>query len=205
MRSVLLASIAIITAAAVLVVTLDGNGAEAQGTVGVDAGNNYFCDPSFDGDVCDTTVTAGDTVIWTGVAGFHTVTECDASFSECPPSGGFASEAITQGVTYSHVFTTPGTYPYRCDVHPGEMRGRIIVLEVTPSPSPTVAPTAGPTADPTQPSVATTAPANTAAVVPSGGGPGAQAANTPALAALISGGMLAALAAAAAVSVARRR
>lgn len=60
----------------------------------------------------------GDTVVWTNkddVA--HTVTAL---------GGAFDSGAIDPGKTYRFVFAKPGTYPYRCAVHP-EMRATIMV------------------------------------------------------------------------------
>lgn len=125
-------------------------------TVGVDGGNNWFCSEDFEDGVCTTTVIAGDTVTWTMVAGTHTVTECDPSFTECPPTGGFASDILLTGDTFSQVFPSEGVFPYRCELHPSDMRGSITVLEPTPTAAPTASPTpvpsgqtAGPTAVPT--------------------------------------------------------
>ncbi len=64
------------------------------------------------------TVRAGDTIVWTDrddVA--HTVTAL---------GNGFDSGAVEPGHTYRHRFTKPGTYAYRCSLHP-EMRGTILV------------------------------------------------------------------------------
>jgi len=44
----------------------------------IDTGNFWFCDPSFQGSVCDTTIQVGDTVTWNWVEGTHTTTECGA-------------------------------------------------------------------------------------------------------------------------------
>jgi plastocyanin len=38
---------------------------------------------------------------------------------------GFQSEVMREG-TFTHTFSTPGTYDYRCTLH-GQMKGRVIV------------------------------------------------------------------------------
>lgn len=65
------------------------------------------------------TVSAGDTVTWTNSdSAPHTVTS---------DSGGeLASGTIAAGGTFSHTFTTPGTYTYHCNFHP-RMTGTILV------------------------------------------------------------------------------
>ncbi|MCW3127521.1 MAG: Copper binding protein plastocyanin/azurin family, partial [Bacteroidetes bacterium] len=40
--------------------------------------------------------------------------------------GSFASPTMGGGATYSHQFTTAGTYTYSCTFHPG-MNGTVIV------------------------------------------------------------------------------
>ena len=64
------------------------------------------------------TITVGTTVEW---ANFdktpHTVTALDGSFD---------SGEVPEGSTYSHTFTKPGTYKYRCKFHKG-MTGTIFV------------------------------------------------------------------------------
>jgi plastocyanin len=64
------------------------------------------------------TVTAGTAVTWTNKdAVTHNVTSNPALFS----SGG-----LVQGATYSFTFATPGTYSYKCTIHPS-MTGTVIV------------------------------------------------------------------------------
>jgi plastocyanin len=126
---------------ALVALTLAASSASAAG-VSVEAGSNYFCSVSFDGSVCETDITAGDTVTWNVVAGSHTVTECSAGFAACPPSGGFDSGILIDGQTFSHTYDVPGTYPYRCELHTSEMLGTIIVTAATPSPSPRPTPIA---------------------------------------------------------------
>lgn len=56
------------------------------------------------------TVTAGTTVTWTNKDGVaHTVTSTTSLFD---------SGSISAGGTYSHTFSTAGTFPYLCTVHP---------------------------------------------------------------------------------------
>ncbi len=69
------------------------------------------------------TVAVGTTVTWTnhdGVA--HTVT----SGAPGSPSGAFSSGNLAQNGTFSHTFTTAGSFPYFCAIHTG-MRGTIVV------------------------------------------------------------------------------
>jgi len=64
------------------------------------------------------TVTAGTTITWTnndGVA--HTVTS---------NTGLFDSGTINPGGTYSHLFSTAGTFPYKCTIHPS-MTASVVV------------------------------------------------------------------------------
>jgi plastocyanin len=55
------------------------------------------------------TITAGTTVTWTNKDGVdHTVTS---------NTGLFDSGSISTNGTFSHTFTTAGTYPYHCKIH----------------------------------------------------------------------------------------
>ncbi len=81
------------------------------------------------------TVSPGEAVIW-NFNEFHTSTSDTASGPEVWDSGFLSSG------TFSHAFTTPGTYPYYCAVHsfPGgtAMNGVVQVVGggVTPTPTP---------------------------------------------------------------------
>src|SRR5574341_2229424 len=97
MRSALVvAALTVALAASAAILTSGPDGARAAQT-NIDVGNFYFCDPSFGGAVCETTITAGDTVVWSVTAGSHTVTECASDYTGCPPAGGFDSGALSQG------------------------------------------------------------------------------------------------------------
>jgi plastocyanin len=56
------------------------------------------------------TVRVGATVTWTNKdADPHTVTARDKAFG---------SPTLTTGQSFSHTFSTPGSYPYLCTIHP---------------------------------------------------------------------------------------
>ena len=65
------------------------------------------------------TVEAGDTVTWTfddkGIS--HDVVADDGSFK---------SEVMDSG-RFRHTFERPGTFPYKCSLHPTQMTGTITV------------------------------------------------------------------------------
>jgi plastocyanin len=64
------------------------------------------------------TVAVNATVKWTNKDGFaHTVTS---------DAGLFDSGTIASNGTYSHQFTTAGTYPFHCSIH-SSMTGRVVV------------------------------------------------------------------------------
>src|SRR3990172_517710 len=113
------------------------------------------------------TLTVVFTVTWNNVSGFHTFTECDDTFSTCPPAGGFDSGNLLTGNSFSHTFDSPGAFEYLCSFHPTDMRGRITV-QAAPTATPTPVPTAAPsgTAAPTSPG-ASPAPGS----LPRAGGP----------------------------------
>ena len=144
--------------------------AGAQETVSVAVGDIWFCDASFQDGVCDTVIDVGDTVVWdfSGTELPHTTTECGASCDTPASSPAWDSGAIAGGgETFEFTFTEPGTYLYRCAIHPFTQRGQIIVqgapttATVTPPPSPTASEETPPpaTAAPTTISPATPPPA----------------------------------------------
>lgn len=65
------------------------------------------------------TVEAGDTVTWKfddqGIS--HDVVADDNSFKS----------EIMQSGTYKYTFDAPGTYPYKCTLHPNAMKGAVVV------------------------------------------------------------------------------
>ena len=79
------------------------------------------------------TIRVGDTVQWSWSSSGHTVTsgsQCSADGQFCSPSDSNCAGAplSNQGATYSHTFSTAGTFPYFCIPHCGlGMVGTIVV------------------------------------------------------------------------------
>ncbi|HEV8231257.1 MAG TPA: plastocyanin/azurin family copper-binding protein [Thermoanaerobaculia bacterium] len=97
------------------------------------------------------TVAPGEAVIWNFLA-LHSSTSDTQTGPEVWDSG------VLSSGTFSHVFNTPGTYPYYCTVHsvPGgtAMNGVVVVSGVGATPTPTATvflPSATPTPTPTSP------------------------------------------------------
>lgn len=104
--------------------------AAAQETVGVAVGDIWFCDASFQSGVCDTVIDVGDTVVWdfNDAVLPHTATDCgDSCDTPASPPDWDSGFIEGGGGTYEYTFTEPGTYLYRCEIHPFTMRGQIIV------------------------------------------------------------------------------
>ncbi len=147
----------------------------SDGTAGVEAGNNYFCDPAVGNDAdpavyCEATVHVGDSVQWDNIEGFHDVTECGSSWNKFDgvatcAGADWASGFMPAGASFTQPFDTAGTYDYLCQIHGLSMKGRIIVLSTT-TPTPTSAPTATPTPSVTTTPTATQAPTPTATPTP---------------------------------------
>jgi plastocyanin len=151
MRSILVLAAFTLAALGFSAWSLSPGGAAAEDQT-VDTGNLYFCSPQFQDAVCETAINTGDTVTWNVSAGFHTVTECDENFAVCPPSGGFDSDQLAEGDTYSQTFAQPGSFEYYCAFHPTQMRGviQVAAAQATPTAAPTT-------------------PGGTATLVPAGG------------------------------------
>lgn len=67
------------------------------------------------------TVQAGTTVTWTNQDSVPHAIAPDAGFP-APVS----SDSLPRGASYRFTFTSPGTYPYHCAIHPS-MKGTVIV------------------------------------------------------------------------------
>ena len=88
------------------------------------------------------TVAPGTTVTWTmkdSPPTKHTVTSYD---------GSWGSPDLSLNQTYSHTFSSPGTYGYHCNIH-SYMTGTITVSGATPTPTPTPTHHTTPTPTPT--------------------------------------------------------
>ena len=200
----------------------------AQPAAIVNVGNFWFCDTGHIGQVCSTTVTAGDAVEWRWVAyGGHTVTECAGDLGACPEPHLWDSGPMAAG-SFVFTFDTPGTYVYRCQLHPTLMLGSVTVLAAAPTPSPEPSPAPPPTLAPSpvpaesqttpqtvasataspqaSPPAAMPTPAAQPSAVPSGGAvPPADGGATLSWLAVVGGGMMVAAAAVIAARGLRRR
>jgi plastocyanin len=67
-------------------------------------------------------VTAGTTVTWDFLSGTHNVTSGTAPTSD----GAYASPTQTSG-TFTHPYSTAGTYHYFCTIHGTMMTGTVTV------------------------------------------------------------------------------
>jgi hypothetical protein len=102
--------------------------------VNVGAGGAYrFIDAVSGGNT--TTIHVGDTVKWMFPSQtFHSATSgiCTAAGGYyddggCTPDGSFDSGQLYAGQSYSHTFTTAGSYRYYCSVHGAMMTGTVQV------------------------------------------------------------------------------
>ena len=121
-------------------------------------------------------IRVGDKVTWVASGDPHTVSSgtpgaIDNRFPDHPASVGF----LVTGQTFTTTFTSAGTYPYFCEVHPEQMTGTVKVLVAStpaptarPTPRPTRAPTAAPSTRPpvTAAPTPTSAPTSTPSSVP---------------------------------------
>jgi len=143
---------------------------------------------------CDAQIHVGDTITWITAppaAGQpHSVTECtDNNFNTCganvDPNNPIGDSGVlfpfpNQWPSAAVQFTSPGTYYYRCEVHPFNMRGRVVVAQApaatpsptpAPTPSPPPAATLSPSGAGSPSAAAATSPTATPASVAAGGGP----------------------------------
>ena len=104
------------------------------------------------------TIQVGDTVEWVWGSSDHSST----SGTPGAPDGLWDSGILNIGATFSHTFTTAGTFAYFCEVHGSccRMIGSVTVSAPTPTPTPTPSPTTtpSPTASPTPSPTATPSP-----------------------------------------------
>jgi plastocyanin len=88
---------------------------------------------------CTSTVHETDSVVWIAPAPLavnpHTVTECtDATYSSCGPGIASPNPIEDSGARYQPgwpyvvQFNDPGTFYYRCEIHPTVMRGVVEVI-----------------------------------------------------------------------------
>jgi len=106
----------------------------AAATTTVPVGDYWFCNSTFEGSLCETTVTVGDTVVWdfSGSTVQHTSTACGSSCSSPASAPAWDSGTMTGG-TFQFTFAQAGTYLYHCELHPDLMQGRIVVQGAAPT------------------------------------------------------------------------
>lgn len=80
------------------------------------------------------TINAGDTVTW---ANADTTQHTSTSGTAGTPDGKWDSGFLNRGGTFSHTFSTAGTFPYYCIPHASFMQGSVVVQGAAASP-PTV-------------------------------------------------------------------
>lgn len=113
-------TLAVIAGVVFLVIALGVQGAQSQQPPTVTIRGSSFQPPTL-----RVTLSGGrQEVRWVnndGVA--HTVTADNNAFD---------SGALGGGVTFAFTFTSPGTYPYHCEIHNG-MRGQVVVEQSSAS------------------------------------------------------------------------
>src|SRR6476620_10140383 len=88
------------------------------------------------------TIHPGDQVKWTWASDGHSTT----SGSPGMPNGIWDSGIHNHGATFTHTFSSAGTFPYYCTPHGGccGMVGTVMVVNASPTPNPTPTPSATP-------------------------------------------------------------
>jgi plastocyanin len=100
----------LVVAAIALALTGCGGEGNARSDATVDAADFRF-------EPATKRIKAGDPVEWVNAGHTdHTI-----------KGPGFFSRAVDPGGRYSHRFTRAGDYEYVCTLHPGQMRGRVVV------------------------------------------------------------------------------
>jgi plastocyanin len=117
------------------------------------------------------TISAGTTVVWSNKDSTdHAPVSDTGAWDAGDVPGGTNSPGI--------VFSTPGTFPYHCAIHP-DMLGTIVVTGSVSAPTATPTPPAPPTAIPTVVPTSTPVPTLGTTAVPATATPAPTATNTP--------------------------
>jgi plastocyanin len=75
------------------------------------------------------TIHVGQTVMWRNDDTVpHTTTSGSCPNGVCAPMPGWDSGTLNPGQSFSHQFTTMGTFPYYCRIHGAMMQGTIVVM-----------------------------------------------------------------------------
>lgn len=103
----------------------------AGGVCVVEVGDIWFCDAAFQGEVCPSSIVAGETVRWeypSSGGTMHTTTDCGSDCLYPTASPLWDSGTLNPGEDFEFTFATPGTYNYYCQIHPSQ-QGVIRVLD----------------------------------------------------------------------------
>ncbi len=87
-------------------------------------------------------IQAGESVVWRWEASLHTVTAVDGSFDSDRECGTAVRDCRAAGNVFTHTFSKPGLYAYRCKVQP-VMVGRVEVVEAKAQEPPPPPPAGG--------------------------------------------------------------
>ncbi len=118
-HAVRIRSVAALLAAAFVLTMASGGPALAAS---VTIGDNFYSPNSV-------TISVGQSVPWTYISGstIHSVTADNGSFNSSPGCPGDVNACMHPGDSYSHTFSTAGTFSYHCLVHGFAMSGTVVV------------------------------------------------------------------------------
>jgi plastocyanin len=153
-------AVVLVLAAAVLLFAgrgHDGATARAAANVTITA-RDFFWSPD------NVDIQVGDSVTWTNAQGFHNVVLGDSRQNQ----PGFPNDP-SWNPPPKVTFTTPGSYTFFCEVHPG-MTGTVNVAGGEPTPTPTPTPTVTPSVPPPGSGPADTTPPTVSGVNVTGAG-----------------------------------
>lgn len=125
-RPAIFAMLVVLVALAGAALLGQADSAQAAQTT-IEVGDFWFCDSMHSGSVCETTISQGDTVVWSfgDTMATHTTT-----------GSIWDSGNINRGGTFSFTFNDAGSYEYHCNIHATLMMGRIVV-QAAPAPTAT--------------------------------------------------------------------
>ena len=103
----------------------------SAGTFQIQVGDFWFCNSSFQDEVCPIEIDIGDSVTWLfePTSFLHTTTECTGACGTAigDPDSRLWHQVSTTSDTFERTFDLPGTFEYQCNIHPTRMRSTIIV------------------------------------------------------------------------------
>src|SRR3990170_4127643 len=99
----------------------EGTAPARAATETIDVDDFWFCSQMFQGQICDTKINVGDTVVWSfepAIIG-HTSTECTGACGSVianPAARVWHSGAARSSGTFQRTFNSAGTWDYQCNV-----------------------------------------------------------------------------------------